>query len=634
MSWRRVLAALTMVLWSLPIGAEPQSAEAPGAETEITLPLAPTLENLETGVRSQVIDLRQAVEGLVADETASTRVVGTAVGQLGSLYLLYDFIEPAEDCLVTARRLDPENFFWPYFLGALYTLVGQPDRAEEALIGALEVKPGDLPTLIRLGNIYLELGDVDAAESSFQAALEVDPEGSAARFGIGRVAFDRGEYEAAISHLEAAMPGQPEGSVGHYFLGMALRHQGDLEGAREHLRLNKHEPVAFRDEPIDRLQTANVSRETFFNLGVEAMRRGEPERALEAFEKTLETEPNDAVSHYNVGMVLLELGKREEAEEHVRRATELDPDYRNAHFNLAVLLSQRGEHQEAARHFQRAAEIDPDDPRAQVRWAEALARLGEEERAIQMLERVLEIDPALVLARLSLATLQADVGQLDAAEENLRKILALAPGAVEERSKAHYRLATFYPDRPRAEVIEHLQSAVELNPDFGEAHQALAGELAREGDYAGASHSFARVIELEPGNLHAHFGQAMALMLGGFYPQARDELERSLALTPDDMVLTHALARLLATCPDPEVRDGERAVELSLRLVENELTVDHAETLAMAYAEVGRFEDAIRWQSKVVDEGPITEPTATGKRQKRLELYQRHQPVRAPWLDG
>jgi len=71
-----------------------------------------------------------------------------------------------------------------------------------------------------------------------------------------------------------------------------------------------------------------------------------------------------------------------------------------------------------------------------------------------------------------------------------------------------------------------------------------------------------------------------------------------------------------------------------VRLVEEELTVDHAETLAMAYAEVGRFEDAIRWQTKVVDEGPIAEPTATDERQKRLELYQRHQPVRAPWLDG
>ena len=53
MSWRRVLAAVTMVLWSLPIGAKPQSAEAPGAETEITLPPTPTMENLEAGVRSQ-----------------------------------------------------------------------------------------------------------------------------------------------------------------------------------------------------------------------------------------------------------------------------------------------------------------------------------------------------------------------------------------------------------------------------------------------------------------------------------------------------------------------------------------------------------------------------------------------------
>jgi len=628
------MSVLLILVLSLPLGAQ----EQPEASAEVAVDMGriplPTLENLEEGVRIQLEGLRQAVEARVAKGEASDQELGGSLGRLGSLYLLYDYIPSAEACLVLARRLDPENFRWLYYLGALYTLEGEVEKAQEALASALAIDPEDVPALIRQGNLLLEGDDIDAAESSFEAALELEPESSAARFGLGQVAFARAEYAAATPLLEAALEGQPEGSVVHYFLGMALRNQGDMDGARQHLRLNKHERIEFHDPLLQELSAANVSREAFFNMGVEALRRDEPERALRAFEMALEAEPGDPETNYNVGMALLGMGKAEEAEAHIRRATELRPDYRNAHFNLGVLLARRGEDSEAVRHFERAAEIDPDDPRAQVRWAEALARIGDEELAIDKLEAVLEIDPAMVLARLSLASVQADVGELGAAEGNFREILALAPGAVKERSEAHFRLALLDPGQPAAEVIDHLRAAVELDPDFFEAQHALAGEFARQGNYAAAAHSFARAIELEPNDLSAHFGQAMALILGGSYQQARAELERSLGVLPDSLPLAHALARLLATCPDPQVRDGQRALELSQRIMQAERTLDHAETLAMAFAEMGRFEEAIRWQREVLSQEEKIRGTVSRQRQERLELYERGEPVRAPWQDG
>lgn len=636
-----VLSVLMMLAAAHPLAAqtEPEAPAEPSgssgdARVDMSLIPLPTLENLEEGVRSQLEGLRRAVEAIVEKGEASDQDLGGSLGRLGSLYLLYDYIPAAEACLVLARQLDPENFRWLYYLGALYTLEGQVEKAQEALASALAIDPEHVPALIRQGNLFIEAGDVDAAETNFEAALELDPESSAARFGLGQVAFNREQYEAAISLLEASLEGQPEGSVVHYFLGMALRNQGDMEGARQHLRLNKHEQVTFRDPLLDELSAANVSREAFFNMGVEALRREEPERALKAFEMALEAEPNDPETHYNVGMALLGMGKGEEAVVHIRRATELRPDYRNAHFNLGVLLARKGDDQEALHHFERAAEIDPDDPRAQVRWAEALARVGQQEAAIEKLEAVLEIDPAFVMARLSLASVLAKEGQLEAAEANFREILALAPGAVPERAEAHFRLALLDPQRPRGEVIEHLRAAVELDPDFYEAHHALGGELARREDYEGAADSFARAIELEPTDLSAHFGQAMALILGGLYTQALQELEQSVRVLPNSLPLAHALARLLATCPDPQVRDGQRALELSQSIVDADPTIDHAETLAMALAEVGRFEEAIIWQREVLSQEQKMEGEVSSERRRRLEQYKRGEPIRAPWMDG
>lgn len=628
-----LLLAGVMLIPSLAAGIPEERRSSAPAGADMSLVPSPTLETLEDGVRNQLTGLRQAVERLIATGTYSVREQGEALGRLGALYLLYDFNRAAEACLVQARLLQPDDFRSSYYLGALYTLDGEAEKAQQALAAALALEPNDVPARIRQGDLFLEQADLEGAETSFRSVLESAAGSAAARFGLGRVAFSRGQYAASIPHFEAVLKGAAEGSVAHHFLGMAYRHLGDLERARRHLGLSEHLPVPFADPLMEELQSLNVSRETFFSMGVEAMRRGEPERGLEAFQRALAAQPDDPETHYNVGMAYLEMGESEQAEAHLRKATQLRPTYRDASFNLGVLLARRGEDREAARYFERAAEIDPEDLRAQVRWADSLARIGEEEAAIRKLEEVLEIDPAMVPARLVFATVLARIGRRPAAEENFGRILALAPGAVSARSEVHYRLATLDPAPPGARVIDHLRSAVELDPDFLEAHRALAEELGRLGRYAEAARQSARVIELEPKDPHAHFGQAMALILGGFYRQARSGLEQSLTDLPSSLPLAHALARLLATCPDPEVREGSRALELARSVAEQELTLDHAETVAMAWAEVGRFDEAIRWQRRVLSQEQSVLGSTSSRRRERLDLYERGEPVRAPWLD-
>jgi hypothetical protein len=57
---------------------------------------------------------------------------------------------------------------------------------------------------------------------------------------------------------------------------------------------------------------------------------------------------------------------------------------------------------------------------------------------------------------------------------------------------------------------------------------------------------------------------------------------------------------MLAACPQPEYRDGARAVELALRGCEltNWQDANILDTLASAYAESGWFEEAISWAHK------------------------------------
>ncbi len=61
-------------------------------------------------------------------------------------------------------------------------------------------------------------------------------------------------------------------------------------------------------------------------------------------------------------------------------------------------------------------------------------------------------------------------------------------------------------------------------------------------------------------------------------------------------------------------------------------TLDHGETIGMALAELGRFEDAAEWQGRIVADAErqgLNELLPSLR--ARLFQYQRQEPVRAPW---
>jgi hypothetical protein len=70
----------------------------------------------------------------------------------------------------------------------------------------------------------------------------------------------------------------------------------------------------------------------------------------------------------------------------------------------------------------------------------------------------------------------------------------------------------------------------------------------------------------------------------------------------------YAFARLLASCPDLSLRDGNRAVELAAKVYTAMPTAAHAETAALALAEAGNCKNAAEWQRKAIEaarrEGP------------------------------
>lgn len=545
----------------------------------------PLLDTFEPAVKLQLEVARRDAEGSGMPAETS---------RLCQLYLHYELYPAAEACLAQLRLLEPTDFHWPYHLGVMYSRLGQLERAEAFLNDARELQPGYAPTSIRLADLLLRRGDIDSAERIYRGALEHEPSSAAARFGLARVAMERHEYAQAIRGFEEVLERQPEGSVVHYHLGLAYRATGDLDRARQELERNRQVELVHPDPLIDGLATLDVSREATFNRALEASRLGHRKEAISALRELLAEHPEDAEAHYNLARALSDEGQLSEAERHLRAALDLRPSFRDAHFNLAVLLG----------------------------------RQGLTAQALEQLEAVLRADPAYLPARMLLARTYADRGDTARAVAEFRAVLEIDPSLAE----AHYFLAMVHLASGAAdEALGPLRKAVALEPTHLPAQRALAQLLARRGDFAAAAEPFDAWAALEPDQAAPHVGRSLSLILQGSYDAALAALEAGLERLPRQPILLDMTARFLATCPDDRLRDGARAETLARRALGLAPSIDATETLAMALAEQGRFDEAIELQSEVVAREPQPGSPSSEQRLERLALYRKRIAVRSPW---
>jgi tetratricopeptide (TPR) repeat protein len=260
----------------------------------------------------------------------------------------------------------------------------------------------------------------------------------------------------------------------------------------------------------------------------------------------------------NLGTILLQKGQVDQAIAYFQRALEIQPDYLMAHLNLGSAFSQKGEVDKAITQFQKVLEIQPGDAKAHSNLGMVLLQKGRVDEAMVHLQKALEIEPNFAEAQNNLGWGLFQVGQLDKAIRHLQRALEIQPGLV----MAHLNLGTALIQKGRVEEgIVHFQKAVELKPADAQAHNDLANALLQTGQVREALAHYQKSLESQPNN-----------------PQ----------------ILAN-LAWMLATCREASVRNGTGAVELAQRA--NQLSGGQdaviLRTLAAAYAEAGRFAEAI-----------------------------------------
>jgi tetratricopeptide (TPR) repeat protein len=184
-----------------------------------------------------------------------------------------------------------------------------------------------------------------------------------------------------------------------------------------------------------------------------------------------------------------------------------------------------------------------------------------------------------------------------------------------------------------ADAERELRQAVRLKETNPAAHANLGPVLCALGHLDEGIYHLERALALDPGYTSAHANLAEAYAARGKRALAAEQFAIAVNAAPDQPFLLNRLAWLLATSPENAIRNGPRAVELAEHAVSitGRQDIMSLETLSAAYAEVGRFDEAVRVarEGLALAEKQGNDPAARGLA-RRIPIFEMRQKYREP----
>ncbi len=282
--------------------------------------------------------------------------------------------------------------------------------------------------------------------------------------------------------------------------------------------------------------------------------------------------------------------------------------------------------EDADAYFSALIRSNPNNDQYYARRGWAWHMLGEEEKAAADYTQALRIRPTEVDWLVSRGTILRDAKDYEGSLRDFNRALQLNPGAA---YLYHNRGFTYARMKEYAKAIADCNRALQLEPDNSFAYNRRGITYNSMKDYDRAIQDFNEVIRLNPTYVWAFNNRGISYQRKGDYAKAIADYEKAIQLEPQTADPYANLGRLLAACPEEKYRDGKRALELTKKA--NELGHNkspyHFDALAAAYAELGQFDEAIRWQEKALA-NPAYEREEGDDARKTLAAYRDSRPYR------
>lgn len=295
------------------------------------------------------------------------------------------------------------------------------------------------------------------------------------------------------------------------------------------------------------------------NLGI-----GHATKAVQAFIKVTQLNPNYPEGYNNLGSALQQLGKYNESIKYFENAVLLKPDFSDAYYNNGISHQELNKLDLAIELYRKAIEITPNNWQAYANMGRAFKMLGELEKSLTAYNGAVAInstDPELFS---NIGNVFLDQDKLDEAIDAYKKAISLKPdyaeaynnmgNALREQDKldeailCYQKSFTFKPNFSLAfnnmgtalkeqgkleQAIELYKKALNLDPRNAEAYNNMGTILSEQEKSEDAIAAFKEALTLKPDYPEAYLNMGIAYAAQGKLEQAFKAYKKSLTLQPD-----------------------------------------------------------------------------------------------------
>ena len=418
---------------------------------------------------------------------------------------------------------------------AIEAASGDLDAANRDLKEALALVPANVSSLLNYGNLQWKLGQKDAARDTFAKVLELDRNNRTALSSLGYLARDKGDVKLAETYFTRAASAHPKDFAPYLALG-------DLYTAERNFKLAEtNYEAAYQRMPTNAMTVAGGA-----NAALESHNLDLAKKWLDRAHDKMNDSPQ--VSRERERYLTLK-GDYAESAKLGYKVLEKLPNDREGVVYLAYDLYYLSRYADAAALVEKYEPIFSNDKDPALIAGYLHVRDRQLREALSDFTRALERDPKMATGYVNRGFVLNDLIEPDKAVKDFQMALQLQPNYGE----AHLGLA--YADlqlhRPKA-ALNQLDAAQKTLGKSHSWHLARAEAYRQEQDFVHAEPEYRIALEQTPNDLATQLAYADTLYHMRRYPQAIGVLETAQKLSPIDPRIYALKAQVHAKAGDRE----------------------------------------------------------------------------------
>lgn len=274
-----------------------------------------------------------------------------------------------------------------------------------------------------------------------------------------------------------------------------------------------------------------IKAKEYYEQGVEKSRNQDAAAALQAFNKSIQLNPNNADSFYLRGNANYDLKKYQEAIADYSQAIALNPKYFKAYFNRGLARNDFNDKRGAIEDYTQVLKLQPNDVDTYYERGITYLQLQDYNMAIQDFTEAIRLQPKLVKAYHSRGLARAGSGDLQGAIGDYTEAIKLDAQNVDafySRGRARFHLGDY-----QGALADYSQ-VIAIDPKSGDAYTNRCSTQLNLGAHQAAVDDCTQAISLSEEDGIPYNNRCIAYLNLKDYPKSIADCTQALTLNPNN----------------------------------------------------------------------------------------------------